>query len=350
MNDNEQSGLLRDIYLVILTIIMFVLMFTLIAPFGGALLIALLLVASFQPMFKYISKYSNRYVATALSTIVVLLMVVVPLVLIISALTNEVVAFTSRAPEMINNTLNNGGLKQINDYLGTINPNIEIDPAVLQNTLLSSISNVGNIISGLVLAVLSNIGIIFAQFIVFVFSLVLLFKDFDKLPKLVRQYVPLSNRLEDTLLEEFLTTGKGVLKGTFLVALIHAVVTTFIFALFGIQGLALFSFALFIASLIPGGSQFVWIPTVIVVGFTQGLPVAILMAVVCLVSMNLIDTVVRPNLTGGSSKVHPLLSLLSILGGLVVYGFAGLFYGPLIAVLFITLIKAYNKRFKPAAS
>jgi predicted PurR-regulated permease PerM len=176
---------------------------------------------------------------------------------------------------------------------------------------------------------------------------VLIFRDYERIPRVFKRYLPLSSDLEDTILTEFITTGKSVIKGIFLVSTFHAIGVTIVFYLFGVQALGVFFFLLFIASMVPGGSQFIWIPVSIAVGITSGWGVAVLMLILCLIIMNMIDTLVRPIFaSGGNTKIHPLLSLISILGGLIVYGASGLLYGPLIAVLFVTLIGAYNQRFK----
>ncbi len=48
-----------------------------------------------------------------------------------------------------------------------------------------------------------------------------------------------------------------------------------------------------------------------------------------------IDNILRPFLISGKIEMHPLLGLLSVIGGVLVFGIAGLFFGPLIAILAI---------------
>lgn len=48
-----------------------------------------------------------------------------------------------------------------------------------------------------------------------------------------------------------------------------------------------------------------------------------------------IDNILRPFLISGKVEVHPLIGLLSVIGGVMVFGIAGLFFGPLIATLAI---------------
>ncbi len=344
------SPLLRDIYLIIVTGILFLLFINLFTPFLTSLLIALLLVALFQPLFKRIEKHTNNNVATLLSTIAVVLVVVIPIVIMVFVVAGEMTNFTEAATKFLSEQVladnGNGLLVKINDFLFTINPSLQINATSFRDTILSVASTAGNTVSILVLALFQNIGGLFAQFIVFIIAIALIFKDYEKIPAAVKKYVPLDSRVEDLLINEFINTGKGVIKGTFLVSLLHATGITLIMYLFGVQALGVIFLLVFLASMIPGGSQIVWVPAGIIVGLGSGVGIAILLLILCFVVMNGIDTIIRPALTSGGSRMHPLLSLVSILGGLIVYGVSGLLYGPLIAVLFVTIISAYNRRFK----
>jgi predicted PurR-regulated permease PerM len=62
-----------------------------------------------------------------------------------------------------------------------------------------------------------------------------------------------------------------------------------------------------------------------------------------------IDNVLKPKLIGGEAKMHPLLVLLSILGGLNVFGFIGFIVGPVITAVCILIIEFYVKDFAPGS-
>lgn len=48
-----------------------------------------------------------------------------------------------------------------------------------------------------------------------------------------------------------------------------------------------------------------------------------------------IDNILRPYFISGKTEMHPLIGFLSIIGGVMTFGIAGLFFGPLIATLAI---------------
>jgi predicted PurR-regulated permease PerM len=63
-----------------------------------------------------------------------------------------------------------------------------------------------------------------------------------------------------------------------------------------------------------------------------------------------IDNVIKPKLIGDEAKMRPLLVLLSILGGLNVFGFIGFIVGPVITAVCILMIQFYVKDFDPDAA
>jgi predicted PurR-regulated permease PerM len=51
----------------------------------------------------------------------------------------------------------------------------------------------------------------------------------------------------------------------------------------------------------------------------------------------------------GKTELHPLLGLISVLGGLMAFGASGLFFGPITTVLVITLIQIVPRHLKEPA-
>ena len=61
------------------------------------------------------------------------------------------------------------------------------------------------------------------------------------------------------------------------------------------------------------------------------------------------DNVVKPLVLRGQAEMHPLLGLVSAIGGLLSFGFPGLFLGPLFAALMLVVLKLLSERNQSAA-
>ena len=58
-----------------------------------------------------------------------------------------------------------------------------------------------------------------------------------------------------------------------------------------------------------------------------------------------IDNFIRPRLVSGKTKVHPVLILIGVLGGLRIFGFVGMLIGPLVLALLVAFIRFYEESY-----
>jgi predicted PurR-regulated permease PerM len=103
---------------------------------------------------------------------------------------------------------------------------------------------------------------------------------------------------------------------------------TFILSFIPVIGAAPVAFALGAYALISGHT-------------TQG----IIMMIVGTVT-GVIDNIIRPMMLSGAGEVHPLWSLLGILGGIILFGLPGLFVGPLILSVAFSCIPLYVQDYR----
>jgi predicted PurR-regulated permease PerM len=59
-----------------------------------------------------------------------------------------------------------------------------------------------------------------------------------------------------------------------------------------------------------------------------------------------VDNLLRPILIGKDVEMHPLLIFLSMLGGIVLFGFSGFVIGPIITSLFLAILQMYEKFYR----
>jgi predicted PurR-regulated permease PerM len=92
------------------------------------------------------------------------------------------------------------------------------------------------------------------------------------------------------------------------------------------------------------GATAVWIPVVLWVYFAQGdtWP-AIGMAIYGVLVVSSIDNLIKPLVLHGQSNLHPLLALLSVLGGIHLLGPIGILVGPMLVAFMQTLLLMLRK-------
>ncbi len=120
-----------------------------------------------------------------------------------------------------------------------------------------------------------------------------------------------------------------------------------------VPGATFLGFVTVLMSLIPGGPPFVWIPVTIWI-FLQGhIGMGIFMGIWGLFVISGVDNLLRPYFISLGSDLPLLLVLLGVLGGLIAFGFIGLFIGPTLLALAYALLLEWSheeeRRLEPEA-
>ncbi|SHH26264.1 AI-2E family transporter [Massilia sp. CF038] len=137
-------------------------------------------------------------------------------------------------------------------------------------------------------------------------------------------------------------TVRGVMYGLLGTALAQALVAALGFAIAGVPGVLLLGFATFVMSLVPVGPPLIWGGAAIWL-FNQGQTGwAVFMVVWGLVLISGVDNVVKPMLISRGSSLPFLLVLLGVLGGVLAFGFVGLFIGPVLLAVGYSLMREWT--------
>ena len=62
--------------------------------------------------------------------------------------------------------------------------------------------------------------------------------------------------------------------------------------------------------------------------------------------MALADYVIRPRIVGGHGHGHPLLTLVALLGGIEVFGLAGLIIAPIVMSVSVAAFRLYEREMR----
>lgn len=137
-------------------------------------------------------------------------------------------------------------------------------------------------------------------------------------------------------------TVRGVMYGLLGTALAQAAVAAVGFLIAGVPAVALLSVATFLFSLIPVGPPLIWGGATIWL-FNQGSTGwAIFMLVWGMFVISGVDNVVKPMLISRGSSLPFILVLLGVMGGVLAFGFVGLFIGPTLLAVGLGLLRNWT--------
>jgi predicted PurR-regulated permease PerM len=163
----------------------------------------------------------------------------------------------------------------------------------------------------------------------------------------ILSYAPLTGDEKDRMVERFVSVSRATFKGILLIGSLQGALGGIAFAVAGITGAAFWGTMMALCSMIPGvGTALVWIPTTFYLVLQGRKAAAIGIALWFVLVVGMVDNFLRPRLVGKDTKLPDLLILISTLGGIFLYGAAGIVVGPLVAALFVTIWDIYGLEFR----
>jgi predicted PurR-regulated permease PerM len=156
---------------------------------------------------------------------------------------------------------------------------------------------------------------------------------------------PLDDNYEQELLDKFGDLSRAVVLATLLSALVQGLLASVGYYFVGINGVFFLTALTMFMAMVPFlGAALVWLPVCAWIYLSQERPIsAALLAVYCVMVVSMVDNVVKPWVLHGRSNLHPLLALLSVVGGVQALGPIGILVGPMLVSLFQALLVMLNK-------
>ena len=146
-----------------------------------------------------------------------------------------------------------------------------------------------------------------------------------------------------------MSVSRATLKGKLIIGIIQGSLAGLAFWVAGIEGVFFWSALMIVLSVVPTvGTALVWVPAVIFLALNGQIGAAVGVGLWCVLVIGTIDNVLTPRLIGKDTEMPDLLVLLTTLGGLAAFGFAGILIGPIIGALYVAVWKRWCSAFDEA--
>jgi predicted PurR-regulated permease PerM len=188
------------------------------------------------------------------------------------------------------------------------------------------------------------------QAFIILFMMYYLFIDGHKFIDKVRKATPIAERHKDVIINNINRVLGGVLFGSIVVGAIQGMFGAFGFFVFGIRAPLLWGIMMFLFSFIPMlGTGIVWFPASAymiinaIIASDEGMLFrGIGLMVYCIIFVSTVDNFIRPKLVSDKTKIHPVLVLFGVIGGIVVFNAAGVIIGPIVVGMFLSFIDMFD--------
>ena len=335
--------------LLILLVLISAIFLSLIEQFLMALFLAGLFSALTRPVYLYLTRLfgGRRHWASIVTLVLLFFVVLIPLLILIGIVVAQAIEVGQSVTPWVRDTLADKGA--ITEYLKSLPFYDRILP--YQEMLLEKAGlAVGAIskflVDGLSSATLGTVHFVFMAFVL-LYSMFFFLMDGDKFMRRVLYYLPLNSSDENRMLEKFTSVTRATLKGTFIIGFLQGGLAGLAFFVVGIPNAVFWGAIMAVLSIIPSvGSALIWVPAAIILIANGQVAAGIGLVIFCGVLVGSLDNLLRPVLVGKDTKLHELMIFLSTLGGIFMFGVVGLFIGPIIASLFVTIWEIYGVAFK----
>jgi predicted PurR-regulated permease PerM len=305
----------------------------------------------FNPIYLFLSRKMKPSPASLLTCLIIFVLLFVPIVFFVGILSGEAfelyrmgkdAVLNHQIRDLINNTRLLDQLNVFFEYFG-----IEFTIEQLQ----SSISEIGKTVGFFLYQQASAIASNILEFLMYFFFMLLisyyLFIDGNRLTSFIVDISPLPRSQYETLIQKFKDIAWAILIGNGLGGLIQGLLGGIVFSIFGFKSAILWGVIMGLLAFLPiVGIGAVFLPAAIILMVKGRIAAGIFFMVFYGILSGCIEYIFKPKLVGKRVKMHTLLVLLSILGGLKLFGILGIIYGPLIVASFLTLTDIYHASYQ----
>ncbi len=328
-NDRTAANFFLALFIIAAALVCYLFLPTLNALTLGAVFTVLA-----HPVYRRLLRLMPKHesLAAILSLILIFVVIVVPVVLLASIVFNEAQGVYASLTMGSDSTLE----QRILGYLAHVSPSLgSVDLSQYTRDFF--------------VWLIGNIGVLFSQIassaitvILSAFTLFYLLRDGARLREEIIETSPLTHTDTANILDTLTSMVGSVIRGTLVVAVVQGVIVGIGFYLFGLHNSVLWGSVSILCALVPLiGAGIVYIPAALVLWGWGHTLAAIGLAVWGFILCGSVDNFLRPHLIKSSANINPLLILLSVIGGLSVFGPMGLVLGPLALSLLLTLLRIY---------
>jgi predicted PurR-regulated permease PerM len=173
-------------------------------------------------------------------------------------------------------------------------------------------------------------------------------KDGPAMMQSLMSLSPLEDRYERQLVTEFESMSRAVVLATLLSAVAQAFLAGIAYVAAGFDSVFLLIMLTFIFAMVPFiGAAAVWFPACLWLAVVdERILAAVLLGLYCVSVVSMADNLIKPYVLHGRSNLHPLLALLSVLGGVQALGPIGILVGPMVVSFLQALLNILNNELK----
>ncbi len=324
-------------------------------PFLGAIIFASIIAGSIYPAYNWFLDKTQltKRLSAILMCFGVAIAVFLPLIYVSFILSKEAITLYQSliigiSDGLVNNFLFGDGyvaklVKNFSSFLG-----LEINMESFKNEFINQLKNFSGIVINTINNIIGNIVGFLFSFVIMILVIYALLTEGAPLKKFLLDFSPLPDDQEELIIEKFNQMNFVTLVCNGLGGLIQGILAGIGFWFAGIKLIVLWTTIMILLAFIPLlGISIIYIPACIYLAIIGKTFASITLFIYCSIVALVTENWFKPLFIGKRVEINPLLVLFTIIGGMTVFGVGGIFYGPIIAILFLTMVELYHRFYFP---
>lgn len=329
-------------FLLLIGILVGLLSSLIVLPFLTWILIAILLAYALAPINNRLSQRFGAGLSAGLSILIGLFLIVFPIVLILGVAANQA--------RQLFAGFELGDVYLLDEVIAE-RFGVQVDTTALYDASSGAVETGARGLAGNLVSIIGGLPGLFIGFTVLVFVLFYLLKDGDRAVAWFRTVLPLEPEVREELFKETNLLIHNSLVGTAAVAAAQAVLLGVAFLVLGFGNIIFWTVTTFVTAMIPlVGTAIVWLPASIYLFIVdRPVPAIVLLAFGALV-ISTVDNILRPIVMRRGTQLSPVITIIGIFGGIALFGFVGLFIGPIVLGMMKLIIDIWAREYPEPAS
>jgi predicted PurR-regulated permease PerM len=322
-----------------IVILLAYLVYRVFAPFLVALGWAGVLVVVSYPVYERLARWVRPGAAALVSTLGVTLILIVPAIVVAILFVRQGLD----AARAIQSEFASGRLSWVNDLWLRVREKFpELSSVDLTASLRQHAEQIAQFAASRLGAIVQHVvGFLFAL-VVTILATFFLYRDGASFIERLRAVLPFEAEHRDRMLRDARELIFASVTSSFVAAALQGLLGGVALAVAGIGTPIFWGVMMAFLSLVPVvGSALIWIPASVDLILEGHVAAGISLAAFCAIVLGLADNVARRLIIGGKSSMNGLVVLISVIGGISVFGMLGAVLGPIIVATTASLLELY---------
>jgi len=343
MTEKDFSQRLGVLIFIAFTAFLSLLMIVMARPFLVAIIVGGMMALILNPWFRYLSTRMNKHAAATIATVSLALLFIVPLLILVVIALRDAASLTSMmSSEDTTTMLHDWWSHWRQTFEDSIQNYAPWMPGLKFHEQASGVAKtILDWTSNIVLELAGQTPNLMMQLTMGILSCYFWLVDGRRFLVWLRLVIPVTDHVRDEVIAAFKDATRSTVVASLAAALAQSLVVIISFVCIGIPAAALAAGTTFAFAWIPVLGSFPVFTVAAIWAIANSAWVKLTFIIIAGLITGIIDNLVRPIVLKGGSDMHPLISLVAILGGVEFFGLLGVLLGPVIVAMFTACARVW---------